>query len=178
MFLSYTFVLCISVIGILFFIYYFNTRNSTGSYTSPEEYQLLFEQEMITPDTIILQQPIEKGNKYENECRRIIQSIYQKEFPKQKVDFIINPKTNRKLELDMYNPELKLALEYQGQQHRNYTPRFHKEYADFLKQIERDNLKKIKCKEHGVELICVPDTIKLNDLQDYIEMELKKRNRL
>lgn len=72
-------------------------------------------------------------------------------FPKHKVEynrrysFIKNEGTNRSLELDIYIPELKLALEYQGEQHYKYIERFfHKKSgeAGFKSQQKRDELKK------------------------------------
>jgi len=49
--------------------------------------------------------------KYENECRRILQCLFLKPFPKVRPDFLRNPKTGRNLELDMYNQDIALALE-------------------------------------------------------------------
>lgn len=59
--------------------------------------------------------------------------------------------------LDIYIPDLKLAFEYQGLQHSKPIDFFGGEEA-FLKNKERDELKKQKCKQAGVCLIEVyPD---------------------
>ena len=119
-----------------------------------------------------------KPKKYETECRRILEDIFNIPFNTVRPSFLKNPTTGKNLELDMYNPNLNLAVEYQGAQHRIYTPFFHKDYTDFLNQLERDKFKKDKCRELGIDLICVPDTIKYEDLGTYIKNELYKINKL
>lgn len=116
--------------------------------------------------------------KHETECRRIVESIFKTPFSSVRPDFLKNPKTGKNLELDMYNEDLKLAIEYQGAQHRIYTPFFHKSYGDYLDQVARDNYKKKKCSDYGIDLICVPDTVKYEDLGKYITSELKRLGRL
>ena len=121
----------------------------------------------------ILRKKQKKGGcKHEDECKRILEKQYNKKFTKIRPEFLKNPKSGRNLELDMYNNDLKLALEYQGAQHRVYTPYFHKSYEDFLSQVERDTYKKKKCEEEGIKLICVPDTVKYKDLETYIKSKL------
>lgn len=116
--------------------------------------------------------------KFETECRRVIESIYNLPFSSVRPNFLKNPKTGKNLELDMYNPQMKLAIEYQGAQHRIYTPFFHKQYSDFLDQVERDNYKKKRCMEEGIDLICVPDTVKYEDIGSYIMKELQRLKRI
>lgn len=116
--------------------------------------------------------------KHETECRRIVESIFKTPFSSVRPNFLKNPKTGKNLELDMYNEDLKLAIEYQGAQHRIYTPFFHKSYGDYLDQVARDNYKKEKCSDYGIDLICVPDTVKYEDLGKYITSELKRLGRL
>lgn len=65
-------------------------------------------------------------------------------------DWLINPSTGYKLELDCYNEELKLAFEYDGE--------LHDKDVDFFKnsssqQRERDIIKDGLCKQHGIKLI-------------------------
>lgn len=114
-----------------------------------------------------------RENKTENKFRRIIEYIFKDSFPCCRPSFLKNPKTNKNLELDMYNSRLKLAFEYQGIQHRQYTAYFHKNYNDFLKQLERDNLKKVVCKLNGIKLVCIPDS-----LDPTIENVLRLLNRV
>lgn len=116
--------------------------------------------------------------KYEKRCRMIVENIFNKPFSSIRPNFLKNPKTGKNLELDMYNPELRLAFEYQGVQHRKYTPFFHKTYTDFVDQIDRDTYKVKVCKAHGIDLIHIPDTVKYDDLENYIIQQLKNINRI
>ena len=116
--------------------------------------------------------------KHETECRRIVEKVFNVPFSSVRPSFLRNPKTGKNLELDMYNGDLRLAIEYQGAQHRTYTPFFHKRYSDYLDQVERDNYKKKRCKEEGIDLICVPDSVKYEDLGKYILGELKRLGRI
>ena len=75
----------------------------------------------------------------------------------------------------MFNQELMLALEYDGVHHRKYTEFFHKSEQDFIDQKNRDHFKEERCKELGITLIRVPDTVKYDDLEEYIKNELDKR---
>ena len=56
--------------------------------------------------------------------------------------------------LDVYLPDLKVALEYQGEQHDRPVAFFGGEEA-FRKNVERDRKKLAKCKKHGVRIIYV-----------------------
>lgn len=117
-------------------------------------------------------------NKYETECRHIIERITKQPFPSMRPYFLRNHTTGKNLELDMYNPYLNLAIEYDGIQHRKYTPFYHKSYDDFLAQQSRDSLKKKLCQEYNLDLITIPDTVKWDDLESYIKRELRRINRL
>lgn len=65
-------------------------------------------------------------------------------------------KTLKGLELDIFLPNLKLAFEYQGEQHYKFVKFFHGDYKGFEKQINRDLRTKQKCKELGINLIEFP----------------------
>lgn len=137
---------------------------------------------IIDPDDkIVLPPPSSSGNKgkkdkYERKCREILERIYKgKKFNKIRPDWLRNPKTNRNLELDCYNEELKISLEYQGAQHTHFTPFFHKTEADLQKQIERDNFKKKKCEELGITFITVPFSVEYKDLEKYLRDRLPKQ---
>ena len=71
------------------------------------------------------------------------------------------------LKFDMFLPELKTLIEYQGIQHFQPIEFFGGEQR-FLKQKERDNQKRKYCQEKGFKLIEIPywDYNKLNE--DYI----------
>lgn len=65
--------------------------------------------------------------------------------------------------LDVYLPELNVALEYQGEQHDRPVAYFGGEEA-FRKNLERDRRKLAKCRRHGVKIIYVRKGYLLEDL--------------
>ena len=59
------------------------------------------------------------------------------------------------LELDMFNEELKIAVEFNGEQHYKFIPYFHRTEDNFNKQLLRDTEKKENCRQLGITLIIV-----------------------
>jgi hypothetical protein len=117
-------------------------------------------------------------SKGEIECKRVMEKLYNKPFLKIRPHFMINTQTGKNLELDLYNPELKIAVEYSGQQHYKYIPYFHKNYQAFLDQKSRDEMKRDRCKEYGILLIEVPYTIDLSEIENFLIKELKKGKKI
>jgi hypothetical protein len=107
-------------------------------------------------------------DKTEKMCRKILERHFNAEFPSARPEFLKSPVTKKNLELDCYNPDLKIALEYNGKQHYTYTPHFHRSKKDFYSQVHRDDWKRNKCKELGIKLIEVPYWISQNELEDWI----------
>lgn len=68
--------------------------------------------------------------------------------------WLISPKGSP-LQLDRFYPELKIAVEVQGQQHIIYQPYIHKTKADFEYLQKCDKLKAALCKRKGIRLIPV-----------------------
>ncbi len=79
----------------------------------------------------------------ESLCRQAFQHSYGAAFPRVRPDWLINPATGQRLELDGYNAGLKIAFEYQGPHHRQTAVR------------ARDMLKEALCAVQGVRLIAV-----------------------
>lgn len=126
-----------------------------------------------------LPQKKKKGWKFEEECRSILEKIYNLPFTSVRPSFLRNPITNHNLELDCYNDELKLAIEYDGSQHAQYTPKFHGDDKwKFIYQVRKDDWKNLKCKENGVTLVRIPHYIPFDKLEQYIRTKLKKINKL
>jgi NUMOD1 domain len=83
-----------------------------------------------------------------------------------------------RLELDGYNEELKLAIEYNGSQHYIENKSFfHKEGGSFEAQQQRDILKQKECVDLGIELIIVHYKINtFENIRGYLESELVRLN--
>lgn len=103
----------------------------------------------------------------ETTCRKILEFIYKKQFPKTKPEWLLSKRKTR-LELDCYNEELKIACEYNGEQHYNYVDYFHKSEESFEKRKLDDQQKIELCKQKGIHLIIVPYTVKHQDLYTHI----------
>lgn len=102
-------------------------------------------------------------------CRKNLEIFYKgKKFENVKLEKFINPITGFKLELDCYNEELKLAVEYNGKQHYVYPNDLHKNEIEFLEQIKRDKEKKKLCDQYGIYLIIVPYTIPFDQIASFI----------
>lgn len=165
------------IIGLIYWIY---TRKNKYKYSGIKEYkkQSIFNSFISHfSNTFNLKSYHKKPkqNKTENKCRKILESIYHKPFPTKRPHFLKSPMTNMNLELDCYNEEMKIALEYNGPQHYKYTPYFHKNKKAFYAQVHRDDWKRKKCRDLGIRLIEIPYWIIDVDLRDYIIKELKKK---
>ena len=116
-------------------------------------------------------------SKGEIECKRVLESIFSKPFPKIRPDFLKNHIVNgSNLEIDCYNPELKLGCEYNGIQHYEFKPFFHKNKEAFYNQKYRDDMKRRMCKDNGVFLIEVPYSVKNQDIEGFIRDKLRYFN--
>jgi very-short-patch-repair endonuclease len=78
------------------------------------------------------------------------------------------------LELDCYNEELKINIEYDGKQHYIFPNPFHKTKEEFEKAQENDQMKDQWCKDNGILNIRVKyNLIKKNEIKQYIIEQLK-----
>jgi len=114
------------------------------------------------------------ASKGENECRRVIQKLTGKSFHKIRPYWLKNPVTGNFLELDCYNEDLKLGIEYNGGQHESYIKHFHGSRDAFRNQQYRDYIKNQLCSERGVYLINVSSKLKFKEIEPFIENEYKK----
>jgi hypothetical protein len=93
----------------------------------------------------------------EAQCREMLEWMLQTELPKCRPDWLVNPTTKRRLELDMYSAKERLAFEYDGAQHDNYTPHWHRgNEHHFAYRCLLDQLKGDLCKANGVRLLRIP----------------------
>jgi hypothetical protein len=118
-----------------------------------------------------------KESKGEAECRRVMQKIFNVPFPNSRPDFLFNSVTGHNLELDMFNPHLKIACEYNGKQHYHFNKWMHNNSkTNFYNMQYRDNMKRDVCKKLGIFLLEVPYTIPIADIESFIISKLKNKN--
>lgn len=85
-------------------------------------------------------------------------------------DWLINPETGKRLEIDLYFPQINVGIEVNGAQHYrptkwSTTPSEYQEYAaqkGFEAQLRRDTHKRDLCEAHGIQL----DTLAASDLTE------------
>ncbi len=88
---------------------------------------------------------------------RVVLELLIELFPKAKIiskdrKTLLNPDTNRYLEIDFFIPEVGLAIEVNGVTH--YSPIYGKKR--FERQLKNDEIKRNLCKELGLILIEIP----------------------
>ena len=86
-------------------------------------------------------------------CRSYVLILTGKLCDNVRPKWLVNPKTNRTLELDIYDEEKKYAIEVNGKHHYKSTEKEND-------QIWRDSVKHHVCKTKGIKLIDVPYCIK------------------
>jgi len=124
--------------------------------------------------------PIRRSNskvstyKREEICRKVFEDYFDDYFPTCRPRFLANPKTGHPLEMDGYNARLNLCFEYHGPQHRIFPNPFHKTEAEFDAQIERDQFKRERLAELGIDLIEIWDDVPTDRIKDFIHLQIKK----
>jgi hypothetical protein len=173
-------VIVVCIVFLLLYGLYSKISGSKGTWSSHQShvYPTLDEDEIDDEETTKRRRRRGGGgeSKGEVECRRVMQKLFDKPFYKTRPRFLNNPVTfgTNNLELDCYNEELKIAVEYDGAQHYKYIPYFHKTYEAFLNQRYRDYMKEQMCKENNIRLIRVPYTVKIDKIESYLTQKLEE----
>ena len=106
---------------------------------------------------------------HEQATRDAFERITGRKFPKVRPRFLRNPASGRNLELDGYCEEMMLAFEYDGELHSTFPNSFHRTYADFVAQQQRDRLKEHLCNKAGVRLLRVSCDVALGSIDAYVQ---------
>ncbi len=110
------------------------------------------------------------GYRSEKLARTLMEECYGEKFQK------VRPEWLDGLELDGYNEDLKIGFEYNGIQHYQYIPHFHRNgIEDLYKQQKRDHKKYEICKERGIHLIVIPNEYSYRDedeMRNFLEKNL------
>lgn len=104
-------------------------------------------------------------------CRLIFETIFNKTFLKVRPNWLVNPISNRNLELDGYCEELGIAFEYNGDQH--YTD------STFYPRSKYDDFKIQKCYDHNIKLFLIKEIKSVNHYNEIINqiiIQAKKFN--
>jgi hypothetical protein len=115
-----------------------------------------------------------KGEKLTRYC---FEKILQCDFKKIRPNWMRNPQTNYRLELDGYNEDLQIAFEHQGLQHEKDCRKSYYYYDPEV--LIRDEIKRQKCKERGIILIEVPEIgrrLKVKNVVPFLLSEFDKHN--
>jgi len=172
----------LSVLFLLWIFFYRYNRN--GSYSTDYVYiPPITSSSTVTPrsdsspadDTYGYDPNYNYTSKGEFICRQFMELTFRRPFRRTRPAFMKNPITGVNLELDLYNEELKLAVEYNGRQHYEYSTYMHHNSKDkFMNQQYRDYIKKDLCDKHGVRLIIVPYTVPHKEIPAFLSRELGK----
>jgi len=111
-------------------------------------------------------------SKGERLCKETMEKFYGVPFENVRPDWLKNPETGRSLELDCYNEGLKLAVEYNGEQHYKWPNFTNQSEQEFINQMRRDDLKVKLCDKNGIYLIVVPYNVPHNNISSYILSKL------
>ena len=111
-----------------------------------------------------------KNSRSETLMYDILNKIFpNNSFIKLRPNWLKNSDTGCNLELDAYCDELKLAFEYNGRQHEEFSEFFHNNDTENFKNQQHRDEKKIKlCLEHNIKLIIIPSKY---NYQNPTEME-------
>ena len=110
------------------------------------------------------------GSHSEELARTLMEECYGEKFQK------VRPEWLDGLELDGYNEDLKIGFEYNGIQHYDYIPHFHRNgIEDLYKQQKNDHRKYDICKERGIHLIVIPNEYSYqneDEMRNFLEKNL------
>jgi hypothetical protein len=109
--------------------------------------------------------------KTEEDCRAVLERITGYSWPKNRI--LRNPETNALLEFDGYCKELKMAFEYDGEQHYK-DQSFGKNSFSLEKRQQMDLLKDNLSKQAGIKLLRIPFWEKGN-LEEFISKVLEEK---
>jgi len=167
---------------VLFFLWLFYSRHRTAGTSSASLDGILdtILRPLHSPTPLPLRvlgsssSGVGSSSKGERKCKEFVEFITGKKFDKIRPEFLTNPITGHALELDMYNEELRLAIEYNGSQHYKFNAMMHQNNRDrFQNQQYRDLLKKQMCEKHGIRLIEVPYTVSVEKIPEFLYDRLK-----
>ena len=105
-------------------------------------------------------------------CQKIVGKMLGKEFGRYSCSSLKN-RYGKRLYLDCYNEELRINIEYDGEQHYIFPNCFHRTKDAFIRQQSNDHDKDMWCKNNGVLQIRVMYTYDTNEeISNFIKQKL------
>lgn len=115
------------------------------------------------------------NNNKETWCKKAIETYFRGFiFNKARITKFVNIETNCPLELDLYNRELMIAVEY-NETHEKFSEYLHKTKENFEKLQCRDLIKQDYCQIYGVSIVIVPGLDTYEEINKHIKYRLKKQ---
>jgi len=161
------------LIIIVLFIYNLTFKKENGTFTIPRRFDKGHDGSYSSGNNLRGIQHTEKDSKLELQAKFILENVFKKPFLKIRPDFLQNDVTGQNLEIDLYNDELKLGVEVNGDQHYRFIPFFHRNKEAFRNQRYRDEMKKIKCRDNGITLIEIPYKVGEKGIKNYLLNKLR-----
>ena len=170
---GFEWIVCISIVIILILFVYNMFTKKKGTYSEAKYLNTpsLFGKGGRMPTNYM--EHNEKDSKLEIKAKFILENIFRRPFVKIRPDFLRNDVTGYNLEIDLYNEDLRLGVEVNGDQHYKFIPFFHRNKDAFRNQQYRDEMKKEKCKKEGITLIEVPYKVGEEGLKSYLINKLR-----
>jgi len=103
----------------------------------------------------------------ERTCRKVMEHVYDRAFPKAHPTWL-RSRAGTQLELDGYCEDLGVAFEYNGAQHYEFVPFWHKTLNRLHEQQKRDADTIRACDSNGVTLLVIPYTVPYAQLGSWI----------
>lgn len=159
----------------IFILYLINVfTDKKGTFTRVRSFSFPTEGESsLYPTDFNYKEHTPKDSKLEVKTKLILEYIFKRPFVKIRPDFLRNEVTGYNLEIDLYNDDLKLGVEVNGDQHYKFVPFFHRNKDQFVKQRYRDEMKKMKCEREGITLIEIPYSVGEDGLKPYLLDQLR-----
>ena len=107
----------------------------------------------------------------ESKFREVIEKITGCEFPKTRPSWLLNERGNR-MEIDGFCSKLKIGFEYQGRQHLEFIPHWHKKILKFNEQQKADSIKRKILDDRGIKMIYPTYKLKPYQFEDFIKNEI------
>ena len=96
-----------------------------------------------------------------------LEYLFERPFVKVRPKWLVNEDGNL-MEIDCFNEELKLCVEYNGKQHYEYIPHFHRSRELFQKRLRDDKEKRRLCEEMGYSFIEIPFTVETERIINFL----------